>query len=92
MPRSGNPRPLRGPLYGLKIVPGITFTMGGPLINGRSQVLNAAEESIPGLFAGGDAIGGLMGGYNGGYTGGVTQALITGMLAGKNAAALGREA
>ncbi|WP_428101415.1 FAD-dependent oxidoreductase [Candidatus Rariloculus sp.] len=92
VPRSGSPRPLRGPLYGLKVVPGITFTMGGPLVNGRSQVLNAAEEPIPGLFAGGDAIGGLMGGYNGGYTGGVTQALTTGMLAGKNAAALSREA
>ena len=92
VPRSGRPRPLRGPLYGMKVVPGITFTMGGPLIDDRGQVLNAAEEPIPGLFAGGDAIGGLMGGYNGGYTGGVVQALVTGMLAGENAAALAKQA
>jgi fumarate reductase flavoprotein subunit len=90
VPRSGKPRPLQGPLFGLKVVPGITFTMGGALINGRGQVLSAAEEPIPGLFAGGDAIGGLMGGYNGGYAGGVVQALTTGMLAGENAAAAAR--
>jgi fumarate reductase flavoprotein subunit len=90
VPRSGKPRPLQGRLFGLKVVPGITFTMGGPLINGRGQVLNAAEDPITGLFAGGDAIGGLMGGYNGGYAGGVVQALTTGMLAGENAAALSR--
>jgi fumarate reductase flavoprotein subunit len=91
VPRSGNPRPLRGPYFGMKVVPGITFTMGGPLINGRAQVLNDSEEPVPGLFAGGDAIGGLMGGYSGGYTGGVSQALITGMLAGENAAVRSRE-
>jgi fumarate reductase flavoprotein subunit len=92
VPRSGEARPLRAPFYGMRVVPGITFTMGGPLINGRGQVLNADEEPIPGLFAGGDAIGGLMGGYNGGYTGGVAQALVTGMLAGENAAAFARDA
>jgi fumarate reductase flavoprotein subunit len=85
IPRTGKPKPLRPPLYGLKVVPGITFTMGGILVNGRGQVLDSKEHPIGGLYAAGDAIGGLMGGYRGGYTGGLTQAVVTGILAGENA-------
>ena len=88
VPRSNKARPLEGKLYGLKVVPGITFTMGGVLINGRGQVLNAREEPIAGLYAAGDAIGGLMGGYRGGYHGGLTQAVVTGMLAGETLASV----
>ncbi len=83
--RTGIVRALESPYYGLKVLPGITFTMGGVLINGRGQVLNAEERPIKGLYAAGDVIGGLMGGYNGGYTGGLSQAVVTGMLAGENA-------
>lgn len=86
--RTGKVRPLQSPFYGLKVVPGITFTMGGVLINGQGQVLNLEERPIKGLYAAGDTIGGLMGGFNGGYTGGLTQAVVTGMLAGDNAADL----
>jgi succinate dehydrogenase/fumarate reductase flavoprotein subunit len=77
---------LRGPFYGLKVIPGITFTMGGILVNGRCEVLSAEEKPIQGLYAAGDCIGGLMGGYRGGYTGGLMQAVVTGILAGENAA------
>jgi succinate dehydrogenase/fumarate reductase flavoprotein subunit len=86
VPRSGKAKPLRAPFYGLRVVPGITFTMGGVLVNGHGEVLNRQEMTIPGLYAAGDAIGGLMGGYRGGYTGGLTQAVVTGMLAGEAAA------
>ena len=86
VPRTGKPKPLRPPYYGLKVVPGITFTMGGVLINGRGEVLNQSEQPIAGLYAAGDAIGGLMGGHRGGYTGGLMQAVVTGILAGENAA------
>jgi fumarate reductase flavoprotein subunit len=85
-PRTGKAKPLRAPFYGLKVVPGITFTMGGVLVNGRCEVLDNRENPIRALYAAGDAIGGLMGGRRGGYTGGLTQAVITGMLAGENAA------
>jgi fumarate reductase flavoprotein subunit len=88
VPRTGKPKLLRAPFYGLRVVPGITFTMGGILIDGRAQALNQAEQPIPGLYAAGDAIGGLMGGYRGGYTGGLMQAVVTGILAGENAARL----
>ena len=84
--RTGKPKPMRAPFYGLKVVPGITFTMGGALVNGRCEVLGAEEKTIPGLYAAGDCIGGLMGGYRGGYTGGLTQAVVTGILAGESAA------
>jgi succinate dehydrogenase/fumarate reductase flavoprotein subunit len=84
--RSGKPKPLRAPYYGLKVIPGITFTMGGILVNGYGEALNEEEKPIRGLYAAGDAIGGLMGGYRGGYTGGLMQAVVTGILAGENAA------
>ena len=86
VPRTGKPKPLLPPYYGLKVVPGITFTMGGVLVNGRCEALNLEEKPIPGLYAAGDTIGGLMGGYRGGYTGGLMQAVVTGILAGENAA------
>ncbi len=88
--RTGSVRELQPPYHGVKVVPGITFTMGGILINGQGQVLNPKEEPIKGLYAAGDAIGGLMGGHNGGYTGGLSQAVGTGMLAGENASNFAR--
>jgi fumarate reductase flavoprotein subunit len=88
VPRTGKPKPLRAPFYGLRVVPGITFTMGGILVNGQAAALDENEKSIAGLYAAGDAIGGLMGGYRGGYTGGLMQAVVTGILAGENAARL----
>jgi hypothetical protein len=33
VPRTGKPKPLRAPYYGLRVIPGITFTMGGILVN-----------------------------------------------------------
>jgi fumarate reductase flavoprotein subunit len=86
VPRTGKPKPLPAPYYGLKVVPGITFTMGGVLVNGRCEALDQNEKAIAGLYAAGDTIGGLMGGYGGGYTGGLMQAVVTGILAGENAA------
>ena len=84
--RTGNAKVLRAPFCGLRVVPGITFTMGGILVDGKGQALNQNNQPIAGLYAAGDAIGGLMGGYKGGYTGGLMQAVVTGLLAGENAA------
>jgi fumarate reductase flavoprotein subunit len=86
--RSGKPKLLQAPFYGLRVVPGITFTMGGILVDGKARVLSTSETPIAGLYAAGDAIGGLMGGYRGGYTGGLMQAIVTGVLAGENAASI----
>jgi fumarate reductase flavoprotein subunit len=89
IPRTGKAKPLRAPFCGLRVVPGITFTMGGVLVNVRAEVLSEDERPVAGLYAAGDAIGGLMGGYRGGYTGGLMQAVVTGILAGENAARVG---
>jgi fumarate reductase flavoprotein subunit len=86
VPRTGKPKQLRAPFYGLRVVSGITFTMGGVAINGRAEVINQLDQPIAGLYAAGDAIGGLMGGFRGGYTGGLMQAVVTGILAGEHAA------
>jgi fumarate reductase flavoprotein subunit len=85
VPRFNNARPLKPPYYGVKLLPGIISTMGGPLINGRVNVLDRDEKPIRGLFAAGDLVGGLMGGRNGGYIGGISQAAVTGLLAGESA-------
>jgi fumarate reductase flavoprotein subunit len=79
--RINNPGPLKPPYYGMKVVPGIISTMGGPLINRRASVLDRHGKAIPGLYAAGDVVGGLMGGPNGGYVGGISQATVTGLLA-----------
>jgi succinate dehydrogenase/fumarate reductase flavoprotein subunit len=85
VPRITSARPLGPPFYGLKVVPGIISTMGGPATDGKMNVRNAKGEPIPGLYAAGDLVGGLMGGRNGGYVGGISQAAVTGILAGENA-------
>lgn len=90
VPRTGKPKVLRAPFWGLRVVSGITFTMGGILINGKGQTLNENNQPIAGLYAAGDAIGGLMGGQRGGYTGGLMQAIVTGLLAGENAGPLAK--
>ena len=85
VPRITSARPLRPPFYGLRVVPGIISTMGGPLVDGHMKVRNRKGEPILGLYAAGDLVGGLMGGRNGGYVGGISQAAVTGILAGENA-------
>ncbi len=85
VPRFNNVSPLKPPYYGVKLLPGIISTMGGPLINGRANVIDRNGKPIRGLYAAGDLVGGLMGGRNGGYVGGISQAAVTGLLAGENA-------
>jgi fumarate reductase flavoprotein subunit len=87
VPRTGKGRALAGPLYAIPMVPGITFTMGGPLVDGTGRVLDENEQPVGGLLAAGGAVGGLMGGPLGGYVGGLAHALISGLRAGETAAA-----
>ena len=62
----------------------MTATFGGPLINGDGQVLNAEKQPIPGLYAIGNAIGGLF--YDDYIVGSqLTAAVIWGRLAAQHA-------
>jgi fumarate reductase flavoprotein subunit len=87
VPRTGKGRALAGPLFAIPMVPGITFTMGGPLVDGTGRVLDENEQPVGGLLAAGGVVGGLMGGPLGGYVGGLAHALISGLRAGETAAA-----
>lgn len=80
--RTGSPRSLEGPYLAVPVVPGITYTMGGPLVDGSMRVLDHDERPLEGLFAAGSTFGGLQGGPRGGYIGGLAPALVTGLIAG----------
>ena len=55
-----NPRAiLKAPFYAVPFQGGMTATFGGPLINVRGQVLDTEGRPVKGLFAVGNAAGGL---------------------------------
>ena len=57
-----NPRylqPVKKPkFYAFKIIPIAYGTVGGIKINEKAEVINAADEAIPGLYAAGDCANG----------------------------------
>jgi len=74
----------KGPFLAFPFQGGMTATFGGPLINGDGQVLNAEKQPIPGLYAVGNAIGGLF--YDDYIVGSqLTAAVIWGRLAAQHA-------
>jgi hypothetical protein len=74
------------PFYGVIAYIGFSGTEGGPRRNPDGQVLDAADQPIPRLYAAGE-LGSYLGWqYNGGCN--VGEALATGRKAGQNAAAL----
>jgi len=69
------------PFHAARVVPGITFTMGGPRINAHAEILDIDGEPLPGLFAAGSTAGGVHGGPRGGYIGGLASAATFGLVA-----------
>ena len=62
------PQPLdKPPFYAFPFQGGITATFGGPKINAKAQVMTYEDRPIPGLYAVGNAAGGL---FYGNYIGG----------------------
>jgi fumarate reductase flavoprotein subunit len=86
VPRGGTARPLGSPLVAVPLVVGLTYTLGGPLIDAQARVVDAAERPIPGLYAAGLTAGGLAGGPTPATAGGIGTALPVGFLAGEHAA------
>ncbi len=72
------------PFYAFPACAGITYTMGGILINASGQVLSPSEDVIPGLYAVGCATGGLEGGAKAGYVGGLVKSSVTALRAGEH--------
>ncbi|MEG2291517.1 MAG: flavocytochrome c [Clostridium sp.] len=61
--RDDLPRELNeGKVYAILVTPAVHHTMGGLKINTSSEVLNAENNVIPGLYAAGEVTGGVHGG------------------------------
>jgi fumarate reductase flavoprotein subunit len=84
-PRSnakGLARPIAtAPFFAAPARAAISHTMGGIRIDNSARALRADGSAIPGLYAAGNAAGGLEGGPRCGYVGGLAIALITGLAA-----------
>ena len=87
VPKSNWAYPIdRGPFEAYQVTTGITFTFGGVKVSTRAQVEDEAGLPIPGLFAAGEAVGGLFyHNYPGGS--GLTAGAVYGRIAGREAAA-----
>ncbi|WP_131736590.1 FAD-dependent oxidoreductase [Actinomadura roseirufa] len=75
---------ITGRLHSLRVVPGITFTMGGIATDDAARVLDPAGAPLRGLYAAGSCTGGIQGGPRGGYVGGLAVALVFGFRAGSS--------
>lgn len=71
----------QAPFYAFPASAGITYTMGGLVIDASCQVLDEQGSVIPGLYAVGCATGGLEGGEKKGYVGGLVKSSVTGLRA-----------
>lgn len=83
--RSAKPYPVmpiaEAPFFGIPVVAGITYTMGGVAIDEWSRASTVEGQPFPGLYAAGGASGGLEGGEAVGYVGGLSKASTTGLRA-----------
>jgi succinate dehydrogenase/fumarate reductase flavoprotein subunit len=83
--RVNDARPLtEPPYYVIEVVPAITFSFGGLLIDPQARVLDEQGAPIPGLLAAGADTGGV---FVRAYAGGLANALIFGLQAAATALA-----
>lgn len=71
----------KAPFYAVPLCTGITYTMGGILIDENGAVLDKAGNTIDGLYAAGTTTGGLEGGPIVGWVGGLTKSGVTALRA-----------
>jgi fumarate reductase flavoprotein subunit len=88
IPRTGKFAPLSGRLLAMPIIPGISHTSGGLVIDTRTRVLDHNGDPIPGLFAAGQTAAG----PHAGYFGGLANALVQGLIAAESRSATSRPA
>ena len=79
------------PFEAYAVTCGITFTYGGIRIDLSGRVLNTNHETIPGLFAAGEIVGGIYY-FNAPGGSGLTSGAVFGRIAGKSAAEYGAAA
>ncbi len=89
----GAPMPIRkAPFFAAPVCAGITYTMGGILIDEHARVLDETGKPIAGFYAAGATTGGLEGGPAVGYVGGLIKSTVFGLRAADHAAALAEAA
>jgi fumarate reductase flavoprotein subunit len=67
----------KAPFYAIPAAAGITYTMGGVLIDEFCRVKAEEGGTLAGLYAAGSTTGGLEGGEHAGYVGGLVKASVT---------------
>jgi succinate dehydrogenase/fumarate reductase flavoprotein subunit len=77
------------PYYVIELLPAITFTFAGLIVDDEARVLDNEGRPIPGLLAAGADIGGL---WVRAYAGGAAPALVFGLQAAATASAVDRSA
>lgn len=84
-PRSSDrhrPMPITDPpFHAIPVCAGITYTMGGLVIDGEGRVVRKDGTAIAGLYAAGSNTGGLEGGSRVAYLGGLAKAGVQGLTA-----------
>jgi fumarate reductase flavoprotein subunit len=76
----GSQSMVQPPFHAVPIIAGLTYTMGGVVINEHCKVLDVSRKPLPGLYACGTTVGGVEGGPSSGYVGGLAQAFILGLV------------
>lgn len=77
----------KGPWYAVRMWPKVHYCMGGVKVNTQSEVLHlVSNKAIPGLYAAGEATGGIHGASRLGACA-VAEGVVTGRNAGRNCAA-----
>jgi fumarate reductase flavoprotein subunit len=74
------------PFHAIPVCAGITYTMGGILVDGDSRILRSNATAVEGLYAAGSSTGGLEGDGDVAYIGGLAKAGIQGLIAAESIA------
>jgi fumarate reductase flavoprotein subunit len=86
--RKAKPQPVAtAPFYAAPLCAGITYTMGGIVVDEHARALRSDGTPLPGLYVAGAATGGLEGGPAVGYVGGLVKCGVTGLRAAEHIAA-----
>ncbi|MBE9372864.1 FAD-dependent oxidoreductase [Saccharopolyspora sp. HNM0983] len=81
----------KGPFYAVKIEMGDLGTYAGLAVNDRSEVLDADDRPVPGLYAVGTAAVSVFGGGYPGYGANIGPAMVFGYRTGRDIAAIAAE-
>jgi len=74
----------QSPYYAIRVAPGVHYCMGGLAIDSLSRVLDVNDQPVPGLYAAGEATGGIHGKDRlGGNS--LIDAVVFGRIAGREA-------